>query len=106
MHVLNLLASIPAYSGVRCVQLLPLATAAFELRIDRETSYSDVKIASFRDFVIERLDLLAGRLPLKPISRMMQLLTRVVSGSVTILSLLDKWEPQISIHAANGAVFG
>lgn len=77
MHVLNLLASIPAYSGVRCVQLLPLATAAFELRIDRETSYSDVKIASFRDFVIERLDLLAGRLPLKPISRMMQLLREV-----------------------------
>lgn len=77
MHVLNLLASIPAYSGVRCVQLLPLATAAFELRSAPGASYSDVEIASFRDFVIGRLQLLADRLPLKPISRTMQVLQEV-----------------------------
>ncbi|KAJ5119492.1 hypothetical protein N7448_010161 [Penicillium atrosanguineum] len=77
MHVLNLLASIPTYSGVRCVQLLPLATAAFELRTAPGTSYSDVDIARFRDFVMKRLQLLAGRLPLKPISRTMQVLQEV-----------------------------
>ncbi|KAJ5667868.1 uncharacterized protein N7477_006438 [Penicillium maclennaniae] len=77
MHVLNLLASIPAYSGVRCVQLLPLATAAFELRIDPGASYSDVEIARFRDFVIGRLHLLGARLPLKPISHTMQVLQEV-----------------------------
>ena len=77
MHVLNLLASIPAYSGVRCVQLLPLATAAFELRSAPGASYSDVEIARFRDFVIGRLQLLADRLPLKPILRTMQVLQEV-----------------------------
>ncbi|KAJ5639934.1 uncharacterized protein N7484_007796 [Penicillium longicatenatum] len=77
MHVLNLLASVPAYSGVRCVQLLPLATAAFELRASPGTSYSDVEIAKFRDFVMGRLELLAGRLPSKPISRITQLLNEV-----------------------------
>ncbi|KAJ6111537.1 hypothetical protein N7523_007598 [Penicillium sp. IBT 18751x] len=77
MHVLNLLASIPAYSGVRCVQLLPLATAAFELRIAPGTSYSDVEIARFRNFVMGRLHLLGARLPLKPFSRTMQVLQEV-----------------------------
>jgi hypothetical protein len=77
MHVLNLLASVPAYSGVRCVQLLPLATAAFELRASPGTSYSDVEIAKFRKFVMGRLELFAGRLPSKPISRITQLLNEV-----------------------------
>jgi len=75
MHVLNLLASVPLHSGVRCVQLLPLATAAFELRAT--CSYSDVEVARYREFSIGRLQVLAGRLPSKPISRIAQLLKEV-----------------------------
>ncbi|KAJ5910322.1 hypothetical protein N7504_004965 [Penicillium tannophilum] len=75
MHVLDLLSSVPSYSGVRCVQLLPLATAAFELRATN--SHRDVEIARFREFSMGRLRLLAGRLPSKPISRVAQLLKEV-----------------------------
>lgn len=75
IRVLNLLASVPAHSGIRCVQLLPLATAAFELR--PTNSYGHVEIARFREFSMRRLQFLAGRLPSKPILRIAQLLKEV-----------------------------
>lgn len=82
LHILDLLASLPASSGTCCLQPILLVTAASELRFVSSVDYFDIyandaKVVHARRFVDRRLNEFALRLPAKPLWRMLELIREV-----------------------------
>lgn len=82
LHILGLLASLPASSGTCCLQPILLVTASCELRFVSSVDYFDIyandaKILHARRFVDRRLNEFALRLPAKPLWRMLELIREV-----------------------------
>ena len=82
LHILDLLASLPASSGTCCLQPILLVTAASELRFVSSVDYFDIyandtKVMHARRFVDRRLNEFALRLPAKPLWRMLELIREV-----------------------------
>ena len=82
LHILDLLASLPASSGTCCLQPILLVTAASELRFVSSVDYFDIyandaRVMRARRFVDRRLNEFALRLPAKPLWRMLELIREV-----------------------------